>query len=699
MTSWVRRATGAFLLLAFLCGARNASAQQYYEYTIESQPQTIIPTTSGYVPAGTPVTTQDISYGETGGYYFCYWTINGIRQAGVTGAALTGVTLAMTNAETAVAVFTNSTGNELPYWYQLFWFDNTNYTTNSNPTGDRFTIANDLLRDYSPVIANVTTNGGAILRLSDSVTLVPTIYTRGIPTIITAPTASAITYGQALSNSSLTGGAASVAGSFSFTTPSETPSLGTALQSVTFTPTDTADYNTNTTNVNVTVNKATPMITTTPSASAIIYGQALSNSSLSGGVGSVPGSFAFTTPSYTPSAGTASQSVTFTPADTIDYNTFVINVSVTVGKETPTITVAPTASVITYGQALSNSSLGGGVGTVPGNFAFTTPSYTPSAGTSSQSVIFTPTDMIDYNTAVTNVNVTVNRGMPILTWSTPASIPFGIALSSNQLNATANVPGGTAYNPPTGTVLNPGTNALTVTFTPTDTADYNSTTDSVSLVVTAPFSLAIAPATLLSSSNLQVGTTYQLQVLQSGSWVNVGSSFVGTAAQYAVYLNGADTGLSYRLAALPIQATAILQVAYGFVVGATVTSGGDGYTTIPSVSIVGGGGSGAGAVATVSNGVVTTLNITNAGSGYTGIPVIDIAPPSSPTVFSEMTVAPAFRLDCAGLTSGLTYQLKASPSLSGWTNFAPAFLATSITNSQYFNAPVGSAFFRLLFLP
>jgi alpha-tubulin suppressor-like RCC1 family protein len=47
-----------------------------------------------------------------------------------------------------------------------------------------------------------------------------------------------------------------VAGTFAFTTPSTAPNVGTALQSVTFTPIDRANYNTATASVSVTVNQA-----------------------------------------------------------------------------------------------------------------------------------------------------------------------------------------------------------------------------------------------------------------------------------------------------------------------------------------------------------------------------------------------------------------------------------------------------------
>jgi alpha-tubulin suppressor-like RCC1 family protein len=80
----------------------------------------------------------------------------------------------------------------------------------------------------------------------------------------------------------------------------------------------------------LTVNKATPTITTAPTATSIAYGQTLEFSTLSGGVASVAGTFAFTTPSTAPNAGAASQGVTFRPSDTANYNTATVSVSVTV---------------------------------------------------------------------------------------------------------------------------------------------------------------------------------------------------------------------------------------------------------------------------------------------------------------------------------------------------------------------------------
>ena len=210
-----------------------------------------------------------------------------------------------------------------------------------------------------------------------------------------------------------------------------------------------------------------------------------------------------------------------------------------------------------------------------------------------------------------------------------------------------------------------------------------------------PLLLGIAPATSLAFTNLKVGTNYQLQVSQSATWVNLGSSFAADATNYTQYFDGATDGSIYRLMVLPIPygATATPILAFGFVVAATVNDGGYGYVSAPTVQIIGGGGSGAHGTATVSNGVVTAINMSNAGFGYTSVPTIQIDPPPVPALLPN--VAKAVRLDYNGLTPLLTYQLQASPSLSGWTNFGTNFTATDFTNSQYFISRTNGQFFRL----
>jgi hypothetical protein len=58
------------------------------------------------------------------------------------------------------------------------------------------------------------------------------------------------------------------------------------------------------------------------------------------------------------------------------------------------------------------------------------------------------------------------------------------------------------------------------------------------------------------------------------------------------------------------------------VLSISVTNGGSGYTSSPTVNIEGGGGSGAVAMAKVSGGQVTSVSVWNGGSGYTEAPTI-----------------------------------------------------------------------------
>jgi DNA/RNA endonuclease G (NUC1) len=98
----------------------------------------------------------------------------------------------------------------------------------------------------------------------------------------------------------------------------------------------------------VQVIKATPTISVWPTATAISSGLSLGSSSLSGGSSSVPGTFAFTSASTIPGA-TGVQGVTFTPSDTVNYNTVTSSVSVTVNPN-------PLASwAATYGLSGANA--------------------------------------------------------------------------------------------------------------------------------------------------------------------------------------------------------------------------------------------------------------------------------------------------------------------------------------------------------
>jgi hypothetical protein len=447
-------------------------------------------------------------------------------------------------------------------------------------------------------------------------------YTINLPLTptITWPTPAAIVYGTALSAAQLNA-STTVAGTFVYT-PSGGTVLGAGSQtlSVTFTPSDTIDYTTATATVNLQVNKVTPTVSNWPTAGVLVYGQTLASATLSGGSASTNGTFAFTSPTTVPTAGTSAQSVTFTPSDMTDYNTASGTVNVTVNKATPTVTftgapaiaaygstfsvsattnatstasitasgacsisgttvtmtaasgsclltaswaadtnylaasatqsttaekAAPTINwatpaAITYGTALSATQLDATAtyngATVTGTFAYNPAKGTfLSAGAQTLSLVFTPKDITDFNAASASVPLQVNQATPKITWAKPAAITYGTSLSSTQLSATASVPGSMTYSPDAGSILTVGVQTLSVTFTPIDTVDYATETDSVTITVkqAAPTVSWPVPAPIAYGTALD-GTQLDATASEPGT-------FVYSPAARTVPAGGTDT--------------------------------------------------------------------------------------------------------------------------------------------------------------
>jgi streptogramin lyase len=178
--------------------------------------------------------------------------------------------------------------------------------------------------------------------------------TPGTPTI-TWPSPSAITYGTALSGTQLDA-TANVPGTFRYS-----PALGTVLTAgtqtlmVTFTPTDTTDYTTAGATVQLTVNKATPVITW-PTPAPINYGTPLGSAQLDA-TANVPGTFAYTPAAGTIlSAGANTLNVVFTPNDTADYTAASGSVSLTVNPPPSyTLTASPSSLSVKQGSKASTT--------------------------------------------------------------------------------------------------------------------------------------------------------------------------------------------------------------------------------------------------------------------------------------------------------------------------------------------------------
>ena len=95
----------------------------------------------------------------------------------------------------------------------------------------------------------------------------------------------------------------------------------------------------------------------------------------------------------------------------------------------------------------------------------------------------------------------------------------------------------------------------------------------------------------------------------------------------ATPVQGAPFPLGGNYPGAKLQAAAKATVASNAVSAVTVTTKGFGYTSTPTVTFSGGGGTGAAATAVITNGEVTAINVTAGGTGYTSAPTVTVAAP------------------------------------------------------------------------
>jgi Flp pilus assembly CpaE family ATPase len=356
--------------------------------------------------------------------------------------------------------------------------------------------------------------------------------TRATPQI-TWPSPEPITYGTALSENELNA-AASVPGTFVYIPGrGAVLSAGTHMPSVVFTPFDSVNYTPARAAVSLTVTKAAPIITW-PTPAPIAYGTALSETELSA-TASVPGTF-----SYSPAigevlrAGDKTLSVTFTPADSVDYSAAATSVTLCVTKAAPTVITWPAPREIPFGESLSNAQLNA-TASEPGTFT-----YSPAAGevlspgAHTLSVIFNPTD-VNLSSSEAFVSLVVSKATPTISWAVPYSIPYGTPLSETQLNAVASVPGTLVYTPAAGEVPPAGTRTLSVALTPDETNDYTNVQAEVSIVVTRANPIIAWPNPAPISYGTPLGES------EFNASASVPGTFFFTPAKGTVLTTGAQT--------------------------------------------------------------------------------------------------------------------------------------------------------------
>jgi hypothetical protein len=166
-----------------------------------------------------------------------------------------------------------------------------------------------------------------------------------------------------------------------------------------------------------------------------------------------------------------------------------------------------------------------------------------------------------------SIGITVSQATPIVSWTTPAAITYGTALSGTQLNATASVPGIFTYTPATGTVLGVATQTLSVTFAPTDAVDYAPVTKTTSLVVnqaaqtinftapTSPVAFGVSPITLAATGGAS-GNAVVLSVVSGPGTISSGKLTVTGAGTIQIAAN--QTGTTNYTAATQVTQTVVV---------------------------------------------------------------------------------------------------------------------------------------------
>ena len=175
-----------------------------------------------------------------------------------------------------------------------------------------------------------------------------------------------------------------------------------------------------------------------------------------------------------------------------DYNTTTGSAQVKISKVTPSITTLPSASAITFGQTLANSTLTGGTASVPGTFAWETSSTSPTVNDSNSTaypVVFTPKDATNYNSVETAVELTVNPADP--------EIPTGLTAFDGQTLVEIALPEGWAWDDLSTDVGEPGTKYFPASYTHFDENYHDFRTELEVVVNAVPAKgVMVVPSTL-----------------------------------------------------------------------------------------------------------------------------------------------------------------------------------------------------------
>jgi len=138
-------------------------------YSIDSHPIGFVEKTDGYVPANTLVETPNL-HGEKNGYYFAYWTVNGVRQAGPTGVAKTKISLTVSQTVEMIAVYKqkdeDSDSDGVMDWFEYYQFGDLTQGPDSDSDSDNFSNRQESILGQEPTIKDRVADGGISARSS-----------------------------------------------------------------------------------------------------------------------------------------------------------------------------------------------------------------------------------------------------------------------------------------------------------------------------------------------------------------------------------------------------------------------------------------------------------------------------------------------------------------------------------------------------
>ena len=306
-------------------------------------------------------------------------------------------------------------------------------------------------------------------------------------------------------------------------------------------------------------------------SNVLIYGEKISKLTLGNTVfveagtdDVIEGILSWSNPDEIPAAGTTQAGWVFKPADSKHYEELTGTVAITVARATPAVVTVPAVAERVYNPAvaLADSDMTGGSVTgadgneLAGTWSFTGKNIIPTVNNKGYQAVFTPDDADNYNTVTRTITVKVTKATPVI-----AEKPTAGALTYGQKLSDSTLAGGKAAyqtadgNEITGafawkngsikpTAADSQKTEYDVTFTPSDTANYNAVGIKLSLTVNKAAKAPNMPQTAMAPvhSTKKVG---DITLPEGWSWQEADRDTAltdGVAVTATAVYTGADKG-------------------------------------------------------------------------------------------------------------------------------------------------------------